>query len=57
MDKYDLYPEEESAFHAIYEADHSGNLIDILDHIKLKGETLISVADNGYHYTIVVAKQ
>lgn len=53
-----IFPSEESTFYSVYSVseDRQSELLDTLDHIKLKGEILISVASNRSWYTIVAAK-
>lgn len=53
-----IFPDKESTFYSIYIVSESDleELLNVLDHIKLKRETLISVASNRTNYTIVAAK-
>lgn len=53
-----IIPDIASTFYSIYIVSEGnlGELLSILDHIKLKRETLISVASNRTNYTIVAAK-
>lgn len=53
-----IFPDKESSFYSIYIVSEGNleELLKVLDHSKLKRETLISVASNRTNYTVVAAK-